>query len=79
MAVGHCRGFAIDIQPCEKADAPKATDASWILLAAAAKTARFAHGGLQKIQACVELYGPPFVFRQNGEIGFASLDANAAS
>ena len=79
MAVGHCQGFAIGIQPCKKADAPKATAASWILLAAATKTARFAHGGLQKMQACVELGGAPFVFRQNREIGFASLDVNAAS
>ena len=79
MAVGHCQGFAIGIQPCKKADAPKATAASWILLAIAAKTAPFVHGGLQKMQACVELGGAPFVFRQNGEIGFASLDVNAAS
>ena len=79
MVVGHCRGFAIGIQPCKKADAPKATAASWILLAVAAKTARFVHGGLQKMQACVDLGGAPFVFRQNREIGFASLDVNAAS
>ena len=79
MAVGHCQGFAIGIQPCKKADAPKAIAASWVLLAAAAKTTRFAHGGFQKMQACVELDGAPFVFRQNGEIGFASLDVNAAS
>ena len=79
MAVGHCQGFAIGIQPCKKADAPKATAASWILLAIAAKTARFVHGGLQKMQACVNLGGAPFVFRQNREIGFASLDVNAAS
>ena len=79
MAVGHCQGFAIGIQPCKKADEPKATAASWILLAAVAKTARFAHGGLQKMQACVEVRGAPFVFMQTGEIGFASLDVNAAS
>ena len=79
MAVGHRRGFAIGIQPCKKADAPKATAASWILLAAAAKTAPFMHGGLQKMQVCVELGRDPFVFRQSGEIGFASLDVNAAS
>ena len=79
MAVGHRRGFAIGMQPCKKADAPIATAASWVLLAAVAKTARFAHGGLQKMQSCVELDGPPFVFRQNGEIAFASLDVNAAS
>ena len=79
MVVGHCRGFAISIQPCKKADAPKATAASWILLAAATKTTRFTHGGLQKMQACVELSGAPFVFRQNREIGFASWDVNAAS
>ena len=79
MAVGHCQGFAIGSQPCKKADAPKAIAASWVLLAAAAKITRFAHGGLQKIQACVELGVAPFVFRQNGEIGFASLDVNAAS
>ena len=79
MAVGHCQGFAIGIQPCKKADAPKATAASWILLAVATKTARFVHGGLQKMQACVDLGGAPFVFRQNREIGFASLDVNAAS
>ena len=79
MVVGHCQGFAIGIQPCKKADAPKAIDAFWVLLAAAAKTTRLAHGGLQKMQACVELGGAPFIFRQNGEIGFASLDVNAAS
>ena len=79
MAVQHCQGFAIGIRPCKKADAPKAIAASWVLLGAAAKITRFAHGGLQKMQMCVELGGAPFVFKQNGEIGFASLDVNAAS
>ena len=78
MAVGHCQGFAIGIQPCKKADAPKAIAASCVLLAAAAKP----HDSCMedcKIQACVELGGAPFVFMQNGEIGFASLDVSAAS
>ena len=79
MAVRHCQGFAIGIQRCKKADAPKAIAASSVLLAAASKITRFAHGGLQKMQVCVELGGAPFVFRQNREIGFASLDVNAAS
>ena len=57
IAVGHYQGFAIGIQACKNADAPKATAASLILLAAAAKTTRFAHGGFQKMQACVELVG----------------------
>ena len=79
MAVGQCQGFAIGTQSCNKADAPKAIAASWVLLAAAAKITRLAHGVLQKMQACVELGGAPFVFRQYGEIGFASLDVHAAS
>ena len=79
MAVGHCQGFAIGIQSCKKADAPKAIATYWVLLATAAKNTQFTHGGLQKMQACVELGGAPFVFKQNGEIGFASQDVNAAS
>ena len=79
MAGGHCQGFAIGIQPCKKADAHKTIAASCVLLAAAAKTTRFAHGGLQKMQACVELGGAPFVFSQYRDIGFASLDVNATS
>ena len=79
MAVGQCQGFAIGTQSCKKADAPKAIAASWVLLATAAKTTRFAHGGLQKMQACVELGGAPFVFSQYRDIGFASLDVNATS
>ena len=31
MAVRHCQGFAIGIQRCKKADAPKAIAASWVL------------------------------------------------
>ena len=68
MAVGHCQGFAIGIQPCKKADAAKAIAASWVLLAAAAKTTRLAHGGLQKMQACVELGGAPFVLAKMGKL-----------
>ena len=74
MAVRHSQGFAIGIQPCKKADAPKVIAASWVLLAAVAKITPFAHGGLQKMQACVKIGGVPFVFRQNGGIGFAFLD-----
>ena len=33
-------------------------------------------GAFQKTKAFVELGGDPFAFRQNGQIGFAFMDAN---